>query len=316
MNAAAPGGVGGEHDARSGPPTGAGGPLARWHRPPWIGLLALLVAFLGTPLSHSLSVGASRLVGRENSFWVLFPVGCLALALLVVAVRSRRESTGTLLGYLSAMLMWTGWAAYAFKFNEISLHLPMADVEGSRRPMNLLFIQGSVGICVAVLAYFVLDKDTKCNAFRWQQRVLHLDLGKPEPARERNFGRVTFLETLTVLWFCYGVSLFLGDPRYLGYHHPATYAVVGALALWGCYLVWRLVHFTRVMAGIRYAIPTKAIFWIPFGEFFPRYGFYEEFWLQPWNYGPQIAGVLVLFVALGALAVLVPQRRSAQGREG
>ena len=232
------------------------------------------------------------------------------------ATVSRMTHTLTLLGYLSAMLMWTGWAAYAFKFNEISLHLPMADVEGSRRPMNLLFIQGSVGICVAVLAYFVLDKDTKCNAFRWLQRVLRLDLGKPEPARERNFGRVTFLETLTVLWFCYGVSLFLGDPRYLGYHHPATYAVVGALALWGCYLVWRLVHFTRVMAGIRYAIPTKAIFWIPFGEFFPRYGFYEEFWLQPWNYGPQIAGVLVLFVALGALAVLVPQRRSAQGREG
>ena len=92
------------------------------------------------------------------------------------ATVSRMTHTLTLLGYLSAMLMWTGWAAYAFKFNEISLHLPMAEIEGSRRPMNLLFIQGSVGICVAVLAYFVLDKDTKCNAFRWLQRVLQRDL--------------------------------------------------------------------------------------------------------------------------------------------
>jgi hypothetical protein len=288
--------------------------MARWHRPPFIGLLALFVAFLGTPLSHSLSVLATRAAGREHSFWLLFPLGCVALALFVVAVRSRRESTGTLLGYLSAMLMWTGWAAYAFKFNEISLHLPMAGIEGGRRPMNLLFIQGSVGVCVAVLAYFVFDKDTKCNAFRWLQRVMRLDLGKPEPGRTRNFGRVTFIETLTVLWFCYAVSLFLGDPRFLGYHHPATYAAIGGLALWGGYLVWRLLHFTRVMAGIRYAIPTKAIFWIPFGEFFPRYGFYEEFWLEPWNYGTEVSVVLALFLGLALLAILVPQRRSGAGR--
>jgi hypothetical protein len=289
--------------------------VARWHRPPFIGLLALFVAFLGTPLSHSLGAFATRVAGREQSFWVLFPIGCLALVLLVIAVRSRRESVGTLLGYLSAMLMWTGWAAYSFKFNEISLHLPMADVEGSRRPMNLLFIQGSVGICIAMLLYFVLDKDTKCNAFRWLQRVLRLDLGRPESGHERNFGRVTFMETLTVLWFCYGVSLFLGDPRYLGYHHPVTYVVIGGLALWGCYLVWRLTHFTRVMAGIRYAIPAKAIFWIPFGEFFPRYGFYQEFWLQPWNYVGEIAVTLGIFVALMVVTILVPQRRSAAARE-
>ncbi|MFO1426805.1 MAG: hypothetical protein U1F11_07490 [Steroidobacteraceae bacterium] len=294
--------------------TGQGaGRLARWHRPPYIGVLALVVAFLGTPLSHSIGALAMRVAGREHSFRVFFPLGCLALLLLVIAVRSRRESVGTLLGYASALLMWIGWASYAFRFNEISLQLPMAEVGGGRRPMNLLFIQGSVGICVAVLLYFVLDRDTRCNAFRWLQRVLRLDLGRPEPAHERNFGRITFMETLTVLWFCYAVSLFLGDPRYLGYHHPLTYAIVAALALWGAWLVWRLVHFTRVMAGIRYAIPAKAIFWIPFGEFFPRYGFYREFWLEPWKYPAEFGVTALLFAALLALTVLVPQRRSTVG---
>lgn len=305
MNAAPP-------SARAGT---AGGFHARWHRPPFIGLLALLAALLGTPLSHSLSALTGR-VGPDARFWVLFAIGCFALVLLLVAARSRRESTGTLLGYVSAMLMWTGWAAYAFKFNEISLHLPMAEIEGSRRPMNLLFIQGSIGICIAVLVYFVFDKDTKCNAFRWLQRVLRLNLGRPESGHERNFGRITFLETLTVLWFCYGVSLFLGDPRYLGYHHPVTYAAIAGLALWGGYLLWRLLHYTRVMAGIRYAIPTKAILWIPFGEFFPRWGFYEEFWMEPWNYVTETAVALAVFVGLGVLAVIVPQRRSAAGRQG
>ncbi|MCP5328806.1 MAG: hypothetical protein R3E75_11105 [Steroidobacteraceae bacterium] len=290
--------------------------VARWHRPPFIGLLALFVAFLGTPLTHSLSMLAGRIAGPGGRFWVLFSIGCLALVLLLVAVRSKRESTGTVLGYLSAMLMWTGWAAYAFKFNEISLQLPMAEIDGSRRPMNLLFIQGSIGICIAVLLYFVFDKDTKCNAFRWLQRVLRLNLGRPESGHERNFGRITFLETLTVLWFCYGVSLFLGDPRYLGYHHPVTYAVIGGLAVWGGYLLWRLLHYTRVMAGIRYAIPTKAILWIPFGEFLPRWGFYHEFWMEPWNYGTEIMLTLAIFVGLGMLTVIVPQRRSTAKRNG
>lgn len=292
--------------------TAGSGRLAAWHRPPFIGLLALFVALLGTPLTHSISVFAYRVIGPEQSILFLFPLGLLSLGLLIVAVRSPKESTGTLLGYVAAMLMWTGWAAYAFKFNEMSLQMPMADLGESRRPVNLLFIQGSIGICIAVLVYFVLDKNTKCNAFHWLQRKLHLDLGRPDGGQTRNFGRVTFMETLTVLWFCYAVSLFLGDPRYLGYHHPVTYGVIGALAIWGGYLLYRLLHFTRVMAGIRYAIPTKAILWIPFGEFFPRYGFYEEIWLEPWNYPLQIAGLVIVFVVLGFIAMLIPQRRSNQ----
>lgn len=290
----------------------ARGLLAVLHRPPFIGLLALFVALLGTPITHSISVFAYRVIGPEQSFLFLFPLGLLSLLLLIVAVRSPKESTGTVLGYVSAMLMWTGWAAYAFKFNEMSLQLPMADLGTSRRPMNLLFIQGSIGICVAVLIYFVLDKNTKCNAFLWLQRKLHLKLGKVDPGQTRNFGRITFMETLTVLWFCYAISLFLGDPRYLGYHHPVTYAVIAALTIWGGYLLYRLLHFTRVMAGIRYAIPTKAILWIPFGEFFPRYGFYKEIWLEPWNYPLQIAALAFGFVALGFIAMLIPQRRSTQ----
>ena len=284
-------------------------PARRGLAPPFVGLLALFVAFLGTPLSHSLSVGAYRVLGRDQSHLVLLPLGLLALVLLVFAVRSRKESTGTVLGYLSALLMWVGWGAYAFKFNEISLQMPMASIEGSPRPVNLLFIQGSIGVCVAVLLYFVLDKDTKCNAFLWLQRKLRLDLGRPQSGHERNFGRITFMETLTVLWFCYGASLFMGDPRFLGYDHPVTYALIAGLLIWGAYLLYRLFHFSRVMAAIRYAIPTKAILWIPLGEFFPRWGFYEEIWLEPWNNIGEITAALLVFVALGVASTLIPQRR-------
>lgn len=68
--------------------------------------------------------------------------------------------------------------------------------------------------------------------------------------------------------------------------------------------------FTRVMAGIRYAIPTKAILWIPFGEALPKFGWYEEVWLRPWEHPLAMLAVLGVFAALFLATVLMPQRRS------
>ncbi len=143
----------------------------------------------------------------------------------------------------------------------------------------------------------------------WLQRRTGLGVGKPGTRRNRNFCRITFVETVYVIWFCYAISLFLGDPRIVGYHHPLTYAILAGLSVWGLYLLWRLMKFTRLMAAIRYAIPTKALFWIPFGEFFPRYGFYEEIWLRPWEYRWAMLAVLIVFLVLFLVSPRLPQRR-------
>lgn len=284
--------------------------LARFYRPPWVGLLALMVVLLALPLSHSVTTLVNYTVGREASHLFLLPLGVFSLGLLVWGIRRDREVSGTLIGFLAGYLLWTAWASYAFRFNEISLGLPMPEfTDGSRRPMHLLFIQGSFGICVVMLLYFVFDRDTRCNAFMWIQRVLRVNMGDRSSRRDRNYCRVTFMETVTVIWFCYAVSLFLGDPRYLGYHHPVTYVILAGLSVWGLYLLWRLMRFTRLMAAIRYAIPTKALFWIPFGEFFPRYGFYEEVWLRPWEHPRVMLGVLAVFGVLFLISPLLPQRR-------
>lgn len=284
--------------------------LARRYRPPWVGLLALLVVFLALPLSHSVTVLVNETVGREASHWFLLPLGLISLLLLIWGIRRDKEVSGTLIGFLAGYLLWTAWASYAFRFNEISLGLPMPALdEQTRWPLQLLFIQGSIGICIVTLLYFVLDRDTRCNAFMWLQRRLHLDLGPRSSVRQRNYCRVTFLETVYVIWFCYALSLFLGDPRFLGYNHPLTYVTLAGLSVWGLYLLWRLMKFTRLMAAIRYAIPTKALFWIPFGEFFPRYGFYEEFWLRPWDYRWQMLALLAVFLVAFLASPLLPQRR-------
>lgn len=289
--------------------------LQRFYRPPLIGLFAFFAVLLANPVAHSLSVAVKELFAREYTSYIHLAIGALGLALLIYGTKRDNEVRGTLLGFAAGLLIWLGWASYAFFYNQIDLELaPVALTPTQSRSVGLLYIQGSIGICVAVLLFMVLNKDTKCNAFRWLQRRLHLNLGTSASGDGRNYCRITFLETIMVTWFCYSVSLFMGDQRFLGSQHPVTYALVAFFAIWSLYLLWRLTKFNRVMAGIRYAIPVKAIFWVPFGEFLPRYGLYEEIWLHPLDYSFAMWGVFLIFLALIVSTAFLPQRRQT-GRQ-
>lgn len=282
----------------------------RLYRPPFIGLFAFIAVLLANPVAHSLSVTLKELFPREYTSLVHLAIGGVGVVLLVYGTRRDSEVRGTLLGFGAGLLVWLGWASYAFFYNQLDLELsPIALTPEQSRSVGLLFIQGSVGICIAALLFMALNKDTKCNAFRWLQRHLRLDLGKSASGDGRNFTRITFLETIMVTWFCYSVSLFMGDARFLGYQHPVTYILVALLAVWSLYMLWRLLKFNRVMAGVRYAIPVKAIFWIPFGEFLPKYGFYEEVWLRPMEYSLEMWAVFLIFLALIVSTAFLPQRR-------
>jgi hypothetical protein len=287
--------------------------LQRYYRKPFIGIFAFVAVMLGTPLAHSITVVIIDAVGKDNSYMVFLTLGVIAAGMLLYGTRKNEEVSGTLLGYAAGVLLWIGWASYSFKFHEFSLNMPMiARTEGGGKlPAHLLFIQSSFGICVVTLLFYVFNKDTRCNAFRWIQKTCGLKVGDPDSGIGRNFCRITFLETVYVIWFCYSVSLFLGDGRFLGYNHPATYVIVGLLAVWGVYLLYRLMKFTRVMAAMRYAIPTKSIFWIPFGEFAPKYGFYEEVWLHPAKYSTTMWVVLLVFIGLIVASGFLPQRRQS-----
>jgi len=284
--------------------------LLRFYRTPFIGLFAFIAVLLSNPVAHSLSVTVRHLMPPAYGGVAQLLIGLVGFALLLRGTRREGEIQGTLLGFAAGLLVWLGWASFLFSFNPMDLNMPPVEVTpGASRPANLLFIQGSFGICIATLLFFVFNKDTKCDAFRWLQRKCRLSLGKAGSGQGRNYCRITFMETIYVTWFCYGFSLFLGDGRFLGYNHWGTYAIVGALAVWSIYLIWKLSKFSRVMAAIRFAIPTKAIFWIPFGEFGPKYGFYEDVWINPQKYSLEMWGVFVLFMALICATAFFPQRK-------
>ena len=196
----------------------------RYYRPPFIGIIAFFAVLLALPLAHSFVIAVRDLIGYENAGGLFLSIGAIAALLLLIGTKRNNEISGTLLGFIAGMLIWIGWASYSFKFNEVSLGLPMPEVApGVVWPAHLLYIQGSYDICVATLLFFVFNKNSRCNAFRWIQKTGRLNLGEPEPGQGRNYCRITFLETLYVTWFFYGASLFLGDGRFLGYGHPVTY---------------------------------------------------------------------------------------------
>ena len=282
------------------------------YRPPLIGIAAFIGLLLTVPTAHSWAVITRDLLPAGWAGPANLLLGLAALFLLIYAVRDgEKEVKGTLIGFVAGLLLWTGWASYLFAYNHIALDRPMMAITPDQsRPLSILFIQGSFGICIVTLLFFVLNRNTKCNAFRWLQRKLHLSLGRGDSGQDRNFARITFIETVYVTWFCYGLTLFLGDDRFLGYAHPATYVVVAALGVWSLYLLWKLSKFTRVMQAIRYAIPTKAIFWLVFGEFGPRWGWYTDFWVHPREHVTEILVVFAVAVGLLVLTVFMPQRKS------
>jgi hypothetical protein len=288
--------------------------IKRYFRPPVIGLLALMLTLVGNPIMHACVTATKELFGPSHEFLFYQTMGAIMVVALVWGIKRNEEVSGTLIGWVAGLLLWSAYASYAFKFNPVSFDMPRMPISAdgeTTRAAHLFFIQGSIGICVLTLLFFVFNKDTKCDAFRWIQRMLRVNLGRPDSGQSRNVCRITFIETVYVIWFCYAVTLFLGDERFLGYHHPVTYFVFVGAAVWGLYLTWKLLRFTRLMAAIRYAIPTKAILWLAIGELAVKYGFYEEFWLKPLEYPWHMLGLLVAMLVMLGLAMIAPQRRQS-----
>lgn len=284
------------------------------YRPPFIGILALLIVFLSVPIGHSAGVILKEFL-PHNVKWLgnaLF--GLTGFAILLWGVRNgENEVKGTLAGFMAAKFLFIGWASYSFAYSYLDLGRPSLEVAPNQSlPLSILTLQGSFGMCVVVLLFFVFNKNTKCNAFRWLQRIFRLNLGKPEGGQSRNFARITFIEMIFVTWFCYGFTLLLHDERFFGYSNISTHVIVYMIGVWSLYLLWKLCKFSRVMAALRYAIPTKALFWFVFGEYGPKQGWYKDFWIHPDQYYLEILAVLVVCGGLLAATAYLPQRKQSK----
>jgi hypothetical protein len=221
-----------------------------------------------------------------------------------------KEVTGTWLGFFAGTLLWTGWVEFAFVWNASWLSVPdQMDSGEIATKAEYLVMMSSLGIMMATLAYFTLNKETKCNFFHWIQRRMHLSTGKPTPGYPRNFAAITALETIYVIWFFYLALLFIYE--ILGDTHPVTYVLFFANTVWALYLLNRLVKFWKVTTAIRYGIPTAIIAWNSV-ELIGRWNMFEEIWIHPEKYYLEMSLVLTAVVLVTAVSMLTPAHVKAK----
>jgi hypothetical protein len=172
---------------------------------------------------------------------------------------------------------------------------------------GLQIIQASGIVMFAVTMLFYFNRDTRCTAFKWLHRNAHMNPGKAGAGKDRDYARITALETIFVIWFIYVINLTLYDERILGIEHPVTYGVFFGFLVWAIYLNTRLIKYARMAPAVRYAIPTTIITWLDI-EVLSRWGILKEFWLMPRDYALEMGLVVAAFVIAGIAIYLTPER--------
>jgi uncharacterized membrane protein len=283
-------------------------------RPPFIGLLAFVIVFVVQALGHTVMIAMENIVGEADVYQSAFALGALGAVLLFIGMKHPGEVAGTWYGFWAGTFLWTGWVEFAFVWNANFLGVPdLMDTHLAGEiatKAEYLVMMSSVGILGATLAFFMLNKETKCNMFVWFQRNLKMRTGKPSRGYQRNFAAITCLETIYVIWFCYLMLLFIYDENILGDRHPVTYAIFFVNTVWSVYLFQRLVQMWKVTTAIRYGIPTAIIAWNSV-EIAGRWNLFVSVWEKPQEYGLEM-GLIGAAIAVAAfLAVKTPAHQKA-----
>ncbi|MCE7902708.1 MAG: hypothetical protein DYH20_08675 [Gammaproteobacteria bacterium PRO9] len=263
-----------------------------FYRPPFVGLLAFLVVFLMQGLGHTQMVLMESIFGEGFVYQSAFITGLIGAAALVIGMRSDSEVAATWWGFLAGSELWTGWVEFTFVWSANTLGVPDLMDQHAMLPL-------------------MLNRETKCNMFRWLQRRLHLSTGKPSRGYERNFGYITCLETVYVLWFCYLALLFIYDENILGDRHPVTYGILFVGTIWSLYLIQRLMQMWKVTTAVRYAIPTAIISYSCY-EIVGRWNLFADIWVEPGKYWLELTMFFVALIVTAVIAVLTPAHFKAQ----
>lgn len=283
-----------------------------FYRPPFIGLLAFVVVFVVQALGHTVMIMMEEIFGEQYVYQSAFLLGGIGAVMLYVGMKHSGEVAGTWLGFFAGTFLWTGWVEFSFVYYANALGVPPL-IEGGEiatKP-EYLVMPSSIGILLATLVYFTLNKETKCNFFHWIQRRGHLSTGKPTPKYPRNFAAITCLETIYVIWFFYVLLLVLYDQNILGDRHPVVYGLFFANTIWALYLFQRLMRFWKVTTAIRYGIPTAIIAWNSV-ELLGRWDFFTEIWVHPIDYALEMSMVFGAFVVVTIAAVMTPPHQKTR----
>ncbi len=265
-------------------------------------MLAVTAGLLGQWLRHAIFPIVEALLGPYD-YWGLLAIGLLGFC-LVAANLKQAELRASVAGYAGGLLIWIGWFEFTFHYFAVRFAIP--PFQASERLISspdLNLVQASFPILIALLLlYGFVNQHTKCNFMRWFHRNTGLSPGLPAGNLRRSVARITAMETLFVVWFCYALWLIIT------YFSASIYVIGGAYLLWTAwfiYLVVRLLKISRPGYAFRYGIPVGIIGWVIVVT--PSHmGLYPVIWLQPFDY--PLSSIVALAVFATSLWMIAAAR--------
>ena len=186
---------------------------AAWGVKPWVGLLGLSLVLLWRVIAHCVVVIENHLLEPPERLVFGAVVGALGIALVWRGLR-RDELPSTLLGFAGGALVWMGWFEHGFEALSRVMAVPPLMVDGRYAlPPNLVLLQSTTFILVALLLLLGMNADTGCRMFLWLRRHLRLNAGTPSRGLRKQYSRIVAMEYVLVSWFMYAVIIALLDPR-------------------------------------------------------------------------------------------------------
>ncbi|MCH8862007.1 MAG: hypothetical protein IID51_05805 [Proteobacteria bacterium] len=319
--------------------------LSLFKNPPFVGVIAFLSVLLVQPIGHIVMIlmeeltdsgitwyapmlGAAPVIPEgyvdsalleNNVYWAAFAMGAIGLWIFLWGYRRGTEIAGTWAGFIGSTLLWTGWVEFSLHYYSRVFGIKALCMDGSlsytcaenpaTKPEYFL-MQGTVGFLLAVGLFFLLNKETRCNAFRWVHRKLPwLNVGKPTTGMKRNFANIVAIENIGILWFFYVYLLFVYDESIFGEFSLMAYGSFVGFLLWSLYLMQRLIRYSRVTSALRYAIPTAIIFWNSI-EIMGRWSWFKEFWIHPLEFKLEGALTLAALVIFAIISIRTARDKS------
>ena len=293
---------------------------SRLWRAPFVGIAVTLIMILGIGLAHALMRAIEETLGHDNTYIASVFLGAGAIVALWYGVKSKSENFATWIGFFSGIVIWMTWVEFFYMYygrKNFGLMPRMENGEVTTEPEYLIML-ATVGVLAFMLAFYIFDKDTRCNLFVWIQNKLGLREGlgpSTKTARDRNYAIITFMETIYVTWFCYAWNLVVFDPAFVGFGASAFYAEVVTVFVsitWGGYCFSRLLKYRRTSTAVRYGLPTANILWISV-EIASRWGAFTEIWLYPSEYAVELLTILGAFAVLTIMIYRAPKKSSELG---
>lgn len=105
-----------------------------------------------------------------------------------------------------------------------------------------------------------------------------------------------------IIWTCYLLLMFLYDDHFVGERSWFTMFVGVACFVGSIFIFMKQLKISSWGANIRMAITTVIIFWTPV-EILGRLNFFQEIWVNPTEYIPQMIAILVSFIVVIAIVV-------------